>query len=743
MVQTIEKEGICWGNQTLKSMLEQNGELYKETGYYYGLKDLPLSSKDPMKMELFHSRLLSAAIAGRETTRMISAAPQVREVAELAVALYTPEGDCVLQSTGIIIHIPLMGKVIQWMIEQDYEQEGIREGDCFTSNDCAIAGMHSADIYDIQPVFHENKLIGWVGCVIMESEIGALSPGCMPCGATERFVDGIKFTAEKSAVNNIHLKSFERRVRYGLRNPDMFLLNRKGALAADIKVRMEISRIIEDFGIDYYTAGIRELIEIERRTQIERVKRRTVPGKFHSPSTIEVYMTRTIAPPHHAVDRITLVPWDFHIRPDGSYHIDFDGAGSWGWHVHNSTPSSLLGAVCMIMTQTISYTGKSNHGTFLNVSMNTPFDTFVNPGSPNIPTCNMFAWPENGGPKLMSQQSHAFFCRGFLEEVRSGNTMCGGGAGTLAGKDHFGKDYSFLSTEPAGTMGGGAFAIRDGIIADAVFMPDTDMGNVEIWELMLPMVWLGRRVVPDSCGFGKYRSAFSMLSTFLIYKTPVLAIENGPANQNDRIYPYLGMFGGYPGPSSYSKLLLNTNMKQLIQEKKPLPHGEDRPGVCDMENVQGKSIFESSGNSFYKDTARDGDIWRCFYGGSAAGFGDPIKRDLSLARKDLDNGLLTIEVCRRIYCIEAVYDAESEEWIIDNVKTAELRESKKKERLSRGIPVEQWWKKRRQDLLDNKMPELVRKMYNDSLSKGSRWSQEYRDFWCLENDFSFKESRHE
>jgi acetone carboxylase, alpha subunit len=740
MVQTVEKEGLGWGNKTLSELLEIKEKLYQEGGYYFGLKDLPLSTQDPMKLELLHSRLLSAAIAGRETTRMVSASPQVREVAELAVALYTPEGDCILQSTGIIIHIPLMGQVIQWMIKHNYEDEGIQDGDCYTSNDCAIAGMHSADIYDIQPIFHGDKLIGWVGCVIMEAEIGALSPGCMPCGATERFVDGIKFTAEKSAANDVHLKSFERRVRYGLRNPDLFLLDRKGALAADIKVRREISRIIEDFGIDYYMQATRELIEMERRTQIERVKRRTVPGKFHSPSTIEVYMTKTIAPPHHAIDRITLVPWDFHIKADGTYFLDFDGAGAWGWHVHNSTPSSLMGAACMIMTQTISYTGKSNQGTFLTVGMNTPFDTFVNPASQNISTCNLFAWPENGGPKVMSQQSHAFFCRGFLEEVRSGNTMCGGGAGTLAGKDHFGKDYSFLSTEPAGAMGGGAFAIRDGIIADAVFMPDTDMGNVEIWELMLPMLWLGRKVVPDSCGWGKYRSGFSMLSTFLIYKTPVLAIENGPANQNDKIYPYLGMFGGYPGPSSYSKLVLNTNMKKLIQEKQPLPHGEDKPEKCDLSSVTGKYIFESSGNSFYRDTAKDGDIWRCFYGGSAAGFGDPIKRDTRLIKKDLDNNLLSIEICRQIFGVEATYDPRLEEWTIDEKRTAELRANRRRERIARGLPAGEWWKKRRQDIVDNKMPILMRKMYNESLTKGKRWSQEYRDFWHLEKDFSFKES---
>ncbi len=172
---------------------------------------------------------------------MVSASPQVREVAELAVALYTPEGDCVLQSTGIIIHIPLMGQVIQWMIKQNYEDEGINDGDCYTSNDCAIAGMHSADIYDIQPIFHENKLIGWVGCVIMEAEIGALSPGCMPCGATDRFVDGIKFTAEKSAVNDVHLRALNVGYVTVCVHRTYFMLDRKGALAADIKVRMEIS----------------------------------------------------------------------------------------------------------------------------------------------------------------------------------------------------------------------------------------------------------------------------------------------------------------------------------------------------------------------------------------------------------------------------------------------------------------------------------------------------------------------
>ena len=155
------------------------------------------------------------------------------------------------------------------------------------------------------------------------------------------------------------------------------------------------------------------------------------------------------------------------------------------------------------------------------------------------------------------------------------------------------------------------------------------------------------------------------------------------------------MFGGYAGPSSYTKLLLNTNMKQLIQEKKPLPHGDDKPGYSDLDNCTGvKLIVETSSGTVYTKiplrTAISGNV---FTVATAAGFGDPIKRDPALAKKDLDNGLLTIETCRRIYCIEANYDDKAEEWIIDEQKTAELRADRRKERLSKGIPAEEWWKK--------------------------------------------------
>src|SRR4030042_573847 len=112
----MESKGIGEGGKTLKQMLSESRKLLRETGHYAGLENLKLKEADPVKYEVFHSRILASLIAGRETTRMISGSPLVREVAEVCIGLYTPEGDTVAQSTGIQVHIRCMGEAIQWMI---------------------------------------------------------------------------------------------------------------------------------------------------------------------------------------------------------------------------------------------------------------------------------------------------------------------------------------------------------------------------------------------------------------------------------------------------------------------------------------------------------------------------------------------------------------------------------------------------------------------------------------------------
>src|SRR4030042_1207438 len=287
----VKRKGIGESGKALKQMKDESEELLEKTGCYGGITKPSLLRSDPVKSELFHSRLISILIAGRETTKMVSGALFVREVAELCLGLYTPEGDNIAQSTGIQIHIRLMGDHIKWMIDKDYEEDvGIEDGDLFISNDPAISNMHATDIYDIMPIFWKSELIGWVRTVIMEMDIGAVSPSCMPSANVERATDGLRFCCEKIGSRDRLRRDFEYRIENNLDFPNMFLLDRKGAIAANIRVREEGKKIIGEFGLDYYKKATGELIEDERRSQIARIRQRTLPGRYRDVAPVEFYM---------------------------------------------------------------------------------------------------------------------------------------------------------------------------------------------------------------------------------------------------------------------------------------------------------------------------------------------------------------------------------------------------------------------------------------------------------------------
>ena len=105
--------------------------LFAETGSYYGLAgELALKDSDPIELrEALQSRLRGGLVSARETALNISASPIVRELGELCFALYTPEGDSIALSTGIIVHVHTMSDAIKYMVRNGWEDNpGIRPG---------------------------------------------------------------------------------------------------------------------------------------------------------------------------------------------------------------------------------------------------------------------------------------------------------------------------------------------------------------------------------------------------------------------------------------------------------------------------------------------------------------------------------------------------------------------------------------------------------------------------------------
>ena len=199
-----EARPIGWEGKRVDEMLAESERLFGQTGSYYGLAgELELKDSDPIGYEKLFARLRGGLVSARETALNISASPIVRELGELCFALYTPEGDSIALSTGIIVHVHTMSDAIKFMVRNGWEDNpGIRPGDIFANNDPVIGDVHNADVQTFVPIFWEDELVAWAGGVTHVLDIGASTPGGVPVGPTNRLDDGIDLPCMKIGEND-------------------------------------------------------------------------------------------------------------------------------------------------------------------------------------------------------------------------------------------------------------------------------------------------------------------------------------------------------------------------------------------------------------------------------------------------------------------------------------------------------------------------------------------------------------
>ena len=274
-----ERGGIGWEGRSAHEMLLESERLFAETGRYCGIDELELKQRDPIRFEKLFSRLRGGLVSARETALNISASPIVKEIGELSFALYTPEGDSVALSTGIIVHVHTMSDAIKYMIRQGYEDNpGIAPRDIFTNNDAMIGDVHNADVQTIVPIFWEEELVGWAAGVTHEIDIGAKTPGSVPVGPISRFEDGIDLPAKKIGSDDELWRDHVLAGLKGTRTPMYWTLDEKTRIAGCHMVREAVERVILEEGIETYKQFIREVIEDGRRSFQSRVREMTVPG---------------------------------------------------------------------------------------------------------------------------------------------------------------------------------------------------------------------------------------------------------------------------------------------------------------------------------------------------------------------------------------------------------------------------------------------------------------------------------
>ena len=725
---------------TLKQHRDAIIERTQASGYYNGLEKLELRDSDPIGYEKLFSKLRGGLVHARETAKKIAASPIVEQEGELCFTLYNAAGDCVLTSTGIIIHVGTMGAAIKYMIENNWEANPtINPGDMFTTNDCAIGNVHPCDIATIVPIFWEGKLIGWVGGVTHVIDTGSVTPGSMSTGQTQRFGDGYMITCRKTGINDEPLRDWLHESQRSVRTPKYWILDEKTRIAGCHMIRDLVEEVIRADGIEAYEKFAYEVIEEGRRGLMSRIKAMTLPGKYRKVSFVDVPYKHEDVQVSNAfakLDSIMHSPCEMTIKPDGKWRLDFEGASRWGWHTFNAHQVAFTSGIWVMMCQTLVPTQRINDGAYFATEFRLPKGTWCNPDDRR--TGHAYAWHflVSGWAALWRGLSQSYFSRGYLEEVNAGNAntsnwLQGGGI------NQDGEIHAVNSFE-ASSCGTGACAVKDGLNhAAAIWNPEGDMGDIEIWEMAEPLLYLGRNVKANSGGYGKYRGGCGFETLRMVWNAQdwtMFFMGNGFMNSD------WGMMGGYPSATGYRFEAHKTGLKERIAIGDSLPLGADLdPSNPDYErHLDATATVKRDKQCITtEDCYANHDLYLNYLRGGP-GFGDPLDREPKAIEADLNQQFLLPEYARKVYGAVFSQDAKGV-FTVDAAATQARRAEIRRERLARALPTREWMKEERERIINKHAATQVQHMFATSFALSEKFTNQFKAFWNLPADWQLLE----
>ena len=153
----------------------------------------------------------------------------------------------------------------------------------------------------------------------------------------------------------------------------------------------------------------------------------------------------------------------------------------------NCTPAGMDGGMFVTLTQHMNFEGLVNDGAWMATELKLPHGTWTNPDNEMVATATSWALLLPAYGVFQRLLSRSFIGRGFVEEAFVGQVNSP--MIEMGGTSQYGKLFGMAHFECA-AAGSGALAIKDGLDTAYVgWNPESDMGNIEIWEQSMPMVY--------------------------------------------------------------------------------------------------------------------------------------------------------------------------------------------------------------------------------------------------------------
>ena len=141
---------------------------------------------DPLELSvLSHAVAVIAEEMGAVLVRG-ALSPNIRERRDASAALFDADGRMIAQAAHIPVHLGAMPEAVAAVIRR-----APRPGDVYLLNDPFHGGSHLPDLTLVQAIDLDGAVGGYAAVRAHHADVGGMSPGSMPQGATELVQEGL------------------------------------------------------------------------------------------------------------------------------------------------------------------------------------------------------------------------------------------------------------------------------------------------------------------------------------------------------------------------------------------------------------------------------------------------------------------------------------------------------------------------------------------------------------------------
>jgi N-methylhydantoinase B len=571
---------------------------------------------DPITFAVIGGALFSVCQEMDITLRNSSLSPIINIGKDFSCAIFTADAQLVAQACNCPGHIGSMHYAVLSCIAA-IGLNDIAEGDVYMLNDPYQGGTHLPDITLITPVFYQGRLMMFAGNRAHHSDVGGSCPGSFPL-STDIFEEGIRIPPVKYYDRGEEIPAVMRVLLANVRTPEEVEGDIAAQLAANCAGVRGLVKLMDRYGVELVLRAVFDYMDASERAF--RASLKIPEGTYAAEDCLDG--DGTTPGPRKIRASVTISGTDV--------LVDFTGTDPQARGPINSifptTASMVVAALLSLTDPTI----MPNHGFYRPIYLKAPSGTLVNPvfpapavGFPDV--CNRIV------DIIMEALTPAIPDR-VIAATSGTTTNCFFGGLHPATR----RPYVWYNINSQGGWGGRADG--DGwhnvcfIEANGWDIP------VETIEYRYPWRVVAYKLREDDSGAGKFRGG---KGNYLAL-TPLGHEVNFAVNGDRAATAPYGVFGGKPGATGRCTIHRRDGTQERI--------------APEMMKADGVLI-------------RSGDVV-IIEAPSGGGYGNPLERDVELVRKDVRDGIVSLEAAQRDYGV--VFQADGH-WI-DLAATERLRE---------------------------------------------------------------------